>query len=113
VLRAIEEDILVVTKPLPNCSVCRKGSVLPGVCIIEWRVPVVSFLGVGVKMSRGCTSATIWPTVPAPDGKCGVVGGMRIVEVVGEHLLQCRFVHKSHMTWPGLEPRPSLWETVD
>jgi hypothetical protein len=35
-------------------------------------------------------------------------------EVFLENLLQCRFVHhKYHMTSPGLESGPSLWETCD
>jgi hypothetical protein len=35
-------------------------------------------------------------------------------EVLGENLLQCRFVyHKSDMTLPGLEPRPPRWEVSD
>jgi hypothetical protein len=34
-------------------------------------------------------------------------------EVLGETLPQRHFVHKRHITWPGLEPGPSRWEGSD
>jgi hypothetical protein len=63
------------------------------------------------------TEATKWPIVPAPDDdECGAVGGMlgKGKRVLGEDLPQCRSVHHpSHVTWPGLEPRPPRWEAGD
>jgi hypothetical protein len=39
--------------------------------------PSPSFLS-GVRPSPLGTSATIWPTAPAPHDECGAVGGMRL-----------------------------------
>jgi hypothetical protein len=34
-------------------------------------------------------------------------------EELGENVPQCHFVHKFHMTRPGLEPGPPQWEAGD
>jgi hypothetical protein len=48
------------------------------------------------------------------DGDCGATGEMKIdreTKVLREDLPQRHFVHhKFHMSRPGLEPRPPLWE---
>jgi hypothetical protein len=74
----------------------------------------------GVRRSPLGTSATNWPTVPAPDDRwwwmwafCGIKIN-RGTEVLGENLPQCHLVHhKSHMSWPGLEPGSPRWEAGD
>jgi hypothetical protein len=51
------------------------------------------------------------------EGDCGAVVERRLegeTEVIGENLPQRYSVHhKSHMTRPGLEPGPPLWEASD
>jgi hypothetical protein len=45
------------------------------------------------------------------EGDCGAIGGMKIgreTEVLREKL-----PHKSHLTRPGIEPGPPLWEASD
>jgi hypothetical protein len=48
------------------------------------------------------------------DGDCRATGGMKFGRgnwSTQRNLPQCPFVHyKSHMTWPGLEHGPPLWE---
>jgi hypothetical protein len=90
--------------------------------VISWQLSVslsyyfffLVFLG-GVGLSTLGTSATVWSIVSAPhddddyDDECGAVSEMigKKAEVLGENLLKCLFVHhKSHITGPGLKPRP-------
>jgi hypothetical protein len=51
------------------------------------------------------------------DGDCGEIGGMKIGRgnrILRENLPQRHFVHhKSHMTRPGFESGPPLWEASD
>jgi hypothetical protein len=68
------------------------------------------------KLGPLVTSATHWPIVPAP-GDCedGEFGGMngRETEVLGENLPLRHFVHKFHLTRPGIERGPPRWEASD
>jgi hypothetical protein len=63
------------------------------------------------------TSATYWPIVPAP-GDCEMKNLVEWMagetEVLGENLPRRHLVHhKSHLTRPGIEPGPPLWEASD
>jgi hypothetical protein len=54
-----------------------------------------------------------WPIVPAPgDYDHGEIGGMigRETQVLGENLLQYRFVHHKSYMLSGCEPGPLRWE---
>jgi hypothetical protein len=48
------------------------------------------------------------------DGACGEIGGIKVgreTEILGEYLPQRHFVHhKFHMSRPGFEYGPPLWE---
>jgi hypothetical protein len=62
------------------------------------------------------TAATNKPHVPAPgdydDGEIDRMIG-RGTEVLGENLLQCRFVHHKRHMLAGREPEPPRWEASD
>jgi hypothetical protein len=58
-----------------------------------------------------CTSPEWWMMMSVEQSVEWMAGE---TEVLGENLPPCRFVHhKSHMTWPGLESGPPLWEVGD
>jgi hypothetical protein len=73
----------------------------------------------GVRMSPLGTSATVGLLYQPRmiDDDYGAVGGMRIGRGNQSNRrkpTQCHFVHhKSHMTWPGIEPGPPRWEASD
>jgi hypothetical protein len=58
-----------------------------------------------------CTSPGWWMMMSVQQSVEWLAGE---TEVFGGNLPHCRFVHhKSHMTWPGLQPGPPRWETSD
>jgi hypothetical protein len=65
------------------------------------------------------TAAMVWPILPAQDDTMKVEQSVEWesageTEVLAENLPQDHFVeHKSHKTWPGLEPGPPRWEASD
>jgi hypothetical protein len=74
--------------------------------------------GMESKLGPLGTSATEWPTVPAPgDYDDGEFGGIKIGRgnrVLGENLSQRHFVHhKSCLTRAGYEPGPPRWEATN
>jgi hypothetical protein len=73
----------------------------------------------GVRLCLHGTSATVGLLYQPLmiDDDCVAGGGMRIGRgnrSTRRNLPQCHFVHhKSHMTWPGIEPWPPRWEASD
>jgi hypothetical protein len=71
----------------------------------------------GVRLSPLGTAATtglLYQPQMVDDGDCGAIGGMMIDR--GNRSTRRKFApaslvhHKSHVTRPGLEPGPPLWE---
>jgi hypothetical protein len=71
----------------------------------------VSFLG--VRLSPLAASAAILPLYQLQiTDKYGELAWE--TEILEENIPHCRFIHhKSHMTWPGIEPGTPRWECGD
>jgi hypothetical protein len=70
----------------------------------------------GVRLSPLGTSAINWPIVPVPDDRWWVWSSRWNENWQGKPKYSRKSAlvplvhHRSHMTWPGLEPGPPRWE---